>query len=88
MDDDVVPSTPDPAVETLVAALIRHILTILATLGVVHGTISDSTISIIAGAVVGIGMVVWSLYQKFAAKRADHTGSVISARAGVAVQPK
>jgi hypothetical protein len=80
------PSAPNPEITTLVAALVRHLLTIGATLGVVHGVYSDSTVSIIAGALVGIGMVGWSLYQKVAAKRADHAGSVASAMRGVAVQ--
>lgn len=85
-DDKSVPSTPDPEIVTLVAALIRDVLTIGATLGVVHGVYSDSVISIIAGAIVGVGSIVWSLYQKYSAKRRDHEGSVLSAARGVALQ--
>jgi hypothetical protein len=46
-DDKSVPSTPDPEIVTLVAALIRDVLTIGATLGVVHGVYSEGFIVIV-----------------------------------------
>ena len=72
------PSTPDPETTTLVYALLRHVLTILATVGVLHGTYSDSTVQIVAGAMAGIGAIFWSIYQKWQAARLDHEGSVRS----------
>ena len=86
--DGFKPSVSAPDITTLVGSLIRHLLTIGATLGVVHGTYSDSAVSIIAGALVGVGMICWALYQKIVAARADHAGSVASAQMGKAVQPK
>ena len=81
------PSVPTPDVTTLVAALVRHLLTIGATLGIVHGVYSDSAVTTVAGALVAIGMICWSLYQKVSAKRADNAGSVESAKRTIAVQP-
>lgn len=82
-----VPSTPDPAIVTLVAALVRHLMTVLATLGVIQGVASDSSIMLVASALVGIAMAGWSIYQKIRAKEKDHEGNVLSAQAGKPVQP-
>lgn len=84
--NDFVPSSPDPQTTALVAALIRHALTIAAGFGLAVGTYSDSTITMVAGALVGIGAIGWSLYQKYAAAKLDHLGSSRSAASGVAVQ--
>lgn len=81
------PSTPDPATVALVAALLRHLLTIAAGLGIGVGTYSDSTLTVIAGALCGVAGIVWSFYQKYSAARAAHRRAVMSAKAGAAVQP-
>lgn len=84
----MVESTPDPQIVTLVMALLRHLLTIAATVGLYHGVISDSALYTISGAVVASGMVAWSLYQKLVAAKKDHAGSVASAAAGAALKAK
>lgn len=82
------PSTPDPALVTLVAALIRHALTLLSGAGILGGlVINDGALLTIAGSLVGLATVGWSIYQKVAAKKADHLASLLSARTGVAVSP-
>jgi hypothetical protein len=83
------PSSPDPQIVTLVASLIRHVLTALAGAGIIASvTVSDSSLMLISSAIVGAGTVAWSLWQKLQAARHDHAGSVASAAGGVAVQPK
>ncbi len=82
-----VPSSPDPDIVTLVGSLIRHLLTVLATLGVVHGVASDSAVTLVASALVGIAMTGWSIAQKVQAKQRDHAGNVLSAQAGRPMQP-
>lgn len=81
-----IPSTPDPDLTTLIASLLRHVLTILGTIGAVHGTYSDSTIQIVAGALAAIVALLWSYYQKRQAAKLDHDGSVRSAQTGAAVK--
>ena len=83
---DYVPSTPDPEVTVLAAALIRHVITFLSAIGLLHGVYSDSMIQILAGAVLGIAMTGWSLWQKYQAARKDHAGSARSATTGNAVR--
>jgi hypothetical protein len=73
-------STPDPAMVTLVAALIRHLLTIASGAGFAVGVHSDSTIAMAASGIVGAAAVGWSIVQKIRAARADHAGSVRSAQ--------
>jgi len=82
------PSTPDPAVVTLVASLLRHILTALAGAGFLGGlAINDGMLMTAASSLVGIATIGWALYDKVVTQRRDHLGSVLSAKSGVAVQP-
>jgi hypothetical protein len=84
----VVPSSPDPATVTLVAALLRHILTLLSGAGFLGGlVINDGALLTIASSLVGFAMIAWSLYQKFQAKSKDHAGSVMSADLHRPVEP-
>jgi hypothetical protein len=84
----VAPSSPDPATVTLVAALLRHLLTLLSGAGFLAGvTVSDSMLLTFASAGVGIGTILWSLGQKYRAAKADHLGSVMSADLHRPVQP-
>lgn len=73
------PSSPDPDTVTLVCAVIRALLQLASGLGLAVGTYSDSTVTLIASAIVAIGTVAWSLYQKIRAKQKDHLGSVATA---------
>ena len=73
-------STPDPQTVTLVMGVLRHLLTIAGAVGFYHGTVSDSILQIVAGSVVSIGMICWSIWQKYRAAQADHAGSVRSAQ--------
>lgn len=86
MTTDFEPSSPDPQTTVLVAALIRHVISFLSGLGLIHGVYSDSVIQTISGALVGIIMIGWSLWQKYQAARHDHEGSVKSAESGVPVR--
>lgn len=83
MSEGMVPSTPDPEMQTLVLTAIRAVLTILGTFGITWGaSVSQAAWQIVAGAVVLLGGVAWSFWQKFHQARLDHLGSVQSAMAG------
>jgi hypothetical protein len=88
VDPQPVPSTPAPEITALVAALIRHVMSFLSGVGVIDAVYSDSTITLLASALVGIAMAVWSLYQKIQAAKKDHVASVISAETGMPVKVK
>jgi hypothetical protein len=81
-----VAATPDPQVTTLVAALLRHLLTIASGAGITVGAVNDSAIAVVASGIVGAATVGWSIWQKIRAARADHAGSVRSAQTGQAVK--
>ena len=80
------PSTPDPSLRVLVETAVRSVLLLLGSIGLWHGAASDSLISLIAGAVIAVGSLVWSLVEKYQAAHRDHVGSVESARTGTAVR--
>lgn len=82
----LVPSTPNPQTTALVAALLRHILTILSGFGLTVGVYNDSTLTVIAGALVSVATISWSIYQKVQAARKDNAGSVRSAELGKPVK--
>jgi hypothetical protein len=83
MDPTFVPSTPNPQTVTLVASVIRSVLALLSGAGIVAGSatnIPDSTLTLYASIVVGLGTAAWSLYQKFRAAQMAHAGSVQSSK--------
>lgn len=84
---DTVPSTPSPATVVLVASLIRDALKLAAGAGLAVGVYSDSTVTMVASALVGGASVAWALWQKFEAARAAHSAAVASAVAGRPVKP-
>ncbi len=85
---DLVPSTPDPQIQTLVYTAIRSVLTILGTFGATWGaTVSGAQWEIVSGAVAILISVGWSQWQKIQAARANHAGNVASATVGAPVQP-
>ncbi len=88
MADDLVPSTPDPQIQTLVYTAIRAFMTILGTFGCTWGaTVSGAQWEIIAGALAILVSFGFSVYQKFQASWHNHAGNVASAKVGAAVQP-
>jgi hypothetical protein len=84
MVESVMPidSSPDPAVVSQVAVILRHLITAASTFGLLHGTYSDSTIMIVASGLVLVGNAAYALYDLYKKKRIDHAGSVLSARLG------
>jgi hypothetical protein len=86
VDPPTIPSTPSPELSALVASLVRHVLTFLSGVGVIGGVYSDSTITLLASALIGVAMAGWALYQKIQAARKDHIASVISAETGTPVK--
>lgn len=83
MDPTFVPSTPDPQTVTLVASVIRSVLALLSGAGIVASSatnIPDSTLTLYASIVVGLGTAAWSLWQKFRAAQMAHAGSVQSSK--------
>lgn len=84
---DTVPSTPDPAIATLLATLLRYLLTAASAAGIYHGAIGDSTLSIIAGALVGAGTAAWAIWERFRIAQHTHEVAKASAVAGIPVQP-
>lgn len=84
----VTPSSPDPATVTLVAALLRHLLTLLSGAGFLGGlVINDGMLLTIASSLVGVAAIIWSLWEKFRQQKRDHIGSVMSAEMRAPVQP-
>jgi hypothetical protein len=75
-----VPSTPDPQMVTLVAALIRHLLTIASGAGIAVGAYSDSSVAIAASGIVGAAAIGWSIIQKIRSARTEHASAVRSAQ--------
>jgi hypothetical protein len=71
--------TPDPIIVAAVAGILRHILTLLSGFGLAIGTYSDSTLMVIASAIVGIVVAGWSLWQKIQARRVSRESSIASA---------
>jgi hypothetical protein len=82
------PSKPDPMLVSYVVIILRYVLTGLAGLGLYHGVVDSSVLSIIASAVVGIGSALWAIYEMVQHKRATHQAAVASAKQGTPVQPK
>jgi hypothetical protein len=74
-----VESTPNPTITTLVLMLLRYILTALSVLGVVHGTYSDSVLTIVASSLVGVGTVVVALVERVRVARHTHATAVVNA---------
>lgn len=77
-----VDSTPDPTVVSQVAVILRHLITALSTLGLVHGVYSDSMLAMAASGLVLVGNAAYALYDLYRKKRIDHDGSVLSASLG------
>lgn len=81
------PSVPDPQTTALVAAVIRHVLTLVAGLGFSVPIYSYSTILSVSAAIVGLISAIIALYlsikDKYQAAKRDHEGSVASAESGI-----
>lgn len=86
-DDGTVPSTPDPQITALVLMLLRYVFAALSALGVYHGTVDGSTLSLLAGAVVGAGTVAWAIVERIRLARHAHETALASAIAQKPVQP-
>lgn len=90
MSDEYTVATPDPATVSIVAGIIRHILSGLGALGVGLGAVgdtSDSNIYIAAGALCWVAAAIWSLWQKYSAQKKLKMAALASARAGRPVEP-
>ncbi len=86
--DDLVPSTPDPQIQTLVYTAIRAALQILGTFGVTWGlTVSAAQWQIVSGALAVLIGLGWAFWQKIQAARAAHAAALLSASVGAPVQP-
>ena len=86
-DPTVIPSTPDPGYTQIVLGLVRGVLQILSGFGFTWAlTVSGSQQTMIATGLVMLGTLGWSAWQKIAAARKAHVGSVQSAAAGAPVQ--
>jgi hypothetical protein len=82
------PSTPDPALVTLVMALIRSILQLFSGIGIGVGLVlSDAQLMLISGAIITIVTLTWSIYQKIAAARREDMIARINASAPPAAPP-
>lgn len=73
-------SEPDPSAAALVAVLIRYVLAMLATVGLYHGTLSDSAMQVIGSAAIGIATVCWALWNKFQQYRHAHVVAQVNAQ--------
>lgn len=81
---DVVTSTPDPSVQTLVFTALRAAMMIAGPIGLSTPAWANnpSTLWAIAGGVATIIGVGWSFYEKWQAARAAHASAVVSAQRG------
>jgi hypothetical protein len=84
-----VPSTSTPSTQQLVAELIQDGALALGALGLSTPAIfSNPSVDYqIAGAVLTIGGIVYSLYDKFKTAKATHASAVASARMRAPVRP-
>ena len=85
MADNTIPSTPNPQITALVAAVLRAIVTILGSVGITIG-VTDSTIATVAGAIALVIGVAWTIYEQFRQAKLRHAAAVASARGAKAVQ--
>jgi hypothetical protein len=89
-DDLTIPSTPNPQLVTYTAAIIRSILQAIGGGMTLFGLTcsfcnpSEAAILGLAGPLVILGTVAWSIYQKIRAAQRDHAGNVASAKATLA----
>lgn len=68
--------------QATILAILRHVLTIVGTIVVSHGYLNDGQYEQLAGAIITVAPVIWSILQKKQQKAA-----VVSAAAtGVPVQ--
>lgn len=84
----MVESTPNPSYVALVTALVRAGLQIAAGAGFTWAlAVNGDQVQMAVSALIGLGTVVWSEWQKVAAARREHQIAVASARGAKAVQP-
>jgi hypothetical protein len=83
----VVPSTPDPAVVSLVLTLLRYVVAFLTTFGFVKGPFSDTALGAGAYALTGVAMVIWAIVEKIQIARHTHNTAVVNAGRPIGSQP-
>ena len=76
---DLLPSTPNPNYVAIVAAAVRGLIQFLSGLGFLGGVYSDSQITMAATAIVFVGTLIWSTWQKLQAEKKRHDAAVESA---------
>ena len=76
---DLSASSPSLTVTALVTIGIRYALVALGVLGVYHGTLNDSLVQTLGGAIGGLLMVSWAIYNKAADYRHAHQVALINA---------
>ena len=81
-----IPSTDSPQAITMVAAILRIILTILGSTGIVIGTTSDQQITAVASGLVVVAGFVWEIFEQVRQQSMRHSAAVMSARRGYPVQ--
>lgn len=85
---DLVASDPSPSAVALVTAFIRQILPLAAGAGFMWAkTVTADQTTMIATALVAVGSLGWSLWQKIVAARREDVIANESAARGVPVQP-
>jgi hypothetical protein len=81
-----VPSSPTPDITALVGGAVRAVLALLAGMGLISAgspLLVDSTVQLIASALVAVGTLAWSLWVKVQAARRLHASVVQSAATGI-----
>lgn len=79
-DLDIVPKTIDPLFVKGVAVIIRAALQGLSGIGVVWGSsVDDGQIVILASTIVFIGTVIWSMREKYKARKLRKAAATVSA---------
>lgn len=53
-----------------ITAILRSVLQVVAGGLITNGTLTDTDVQTAAGALVGLGALAWSIYQKIATKKA------------------
>jgi hypothetical protein len=80
MGPDIVPSSPNPTSGVLIGTAIRAALMVAGPSLAAHGvSVDDATGQAVAGAVMTLGGIGWSFWQKYRQAKLDHEGSVASA---------
>lgn len=79
-------STPSPQMATVIMALLRAVIIIGGSMGVITAEYTDAQLMPLAGALALIGGIAWQVYEQWRQARVRHSSVVAAAKGARAVQ--